>query len=254
MLPIAILRRALGEDRDFDFLQRCQAALRRHFEAANRFHFVAKELDSHRIHPVGREDVQDAATRRKLSRQLDGAGVMKTTGRQPGRQLIDLNRVATANSPGLTRELFQTGHRLQQALNAGHDQPRWLPAGQGLEQPQPLAVRLVIDQRFALFAFPSRESMGPHGGEQRQVRTKVIQIVHLGPDDYYRTGGMPNQRGRHQRAARPPDSAQRGGMPRLQAGDYLGEAPLRFQTPNQIEELIGRGINRLRPAHELVEF
>jgi len=43
-------------------------------------------------------------------------------------------------------------------------------------------------------------------------------------------------------------------MPSLQAGDYLGEAPLRFQTPNQIEELIGRGTDRLRPAHELVEF
>ena len=96
----------------------------------------------------------------------------------------------------------------------------------------------------------SRSQAGKRSGwigpEQRQVVAKVVEVVDVRPDDDQRAGRMAHERGRHQRAARAPDSAQRGRMASLQAGDHLGEAALRFQTSDQIVQSIGRGKDRLR--------
>ena len=82
------------EHRDVDRVERRQAALRGDFEAADRFDLVAEQLDPHRIVPVGGEDIDDAAARRELARQLDGRRVLKPMLDQPAQQLLHVQRVA----------------------------------------------------------------------------------------------------------------------------------------------------------------
>ena len=72
-----------------------------------------------------------------------------------------------------------------------------------LEQPQPLAIDLVVHDALAgrVFAFPGGKLFGGDVGEQRQVVAEVVDVVHVRTDDDQRRRGVANQRGRHQRAA-----------------------------------------------------
>ena len=60
-----------------DLLERFQAPLGGHLEAAERFDLIVEELDPHRLVPVRGEDVQDSAAAGELAGQFHGGGAVK---------------------------------------------------------------------------------------------------------------------------------------------------------------------------------
>ena len=129
-----------------------------------------------------------------------------------------------------------------------------MPGGRGeqpLEQPQPFAVGFVEDHGVAGLALPGRKLLRFDRREQGQVVAKVIQVVDMRQHRHDQARGMTNQRGRDQREARSPDSAERGRMTGLQAGQHLGKTLLRLQARDQLGEPVRRLHNGGRIRHEV---
>ena len=82
------------EDRDFERIERLEASLARHLESADRLDLVAEQFDPHRLVPIRGEHIDDPAANRKLAGKLHGRRVLKTVGRDPAEQLVDIDDVA----------------------------------------------------------------------------------------------------------------------------------------------------------------
>ena len=77
-----------------------------------------KKFDTHRIEPVGREDVQNSSANREFARQFHGGSIMKTVFGQPASNFFDARLFTpTRKNARLPCERFTIRNRLQKALN-----------------------------------------------------------------------------------------------------------------------------------------
>ena len=233
---------ARAEHGDFDRRERFEAPLAGHLKPPQRLDPVAEQFDPHRLIPIGRENIDDAAARGELSRQADGGRVHKSPLGHPVEQFVDIHFVSDAQPAHAAGKQFARRHRLQQALDAGDDQPgpvgRGLRrfAGQQLEHTEPVAVDFVIDGPFAGGRFPRPESHRLDAGEEREIFAQRIDVARVGRDDDELDRRFRFQRRRGQRAARSPDSTERGPVPRLQGGHHFGEPRVCPQSFGQLQQ------------------
>ena len=110
-----------------------------------------------------------------------------------------------------------------------------------LEQLQPLAEAFVDAAAWSR-GLDSQAGNTPRldRREERQVVAERIDVVAVSDDHHQRAGRMSRQRGRHEREARAPDSAQGGSVPCGQAGQDLGKARLSFKTRDQVQQSVRR--------------
>ena len=99
-------------------VERAGAALAGDFEAADRFDGVAEEFDPHRLVPVGRKDVEDAAAERELAGQRDGAGIVKAAFGQPADEAL---ATSTSSSTAMRRVWSSQARRARAPVAAGFE-------------------------------------------------------------------------------------------------------------------------------------
>ena len=122
---------------------------------------------------------------------------------------------------------------------------------QQLQQPDPVAEDLVVNRPVAGQRFPGGKSLGHQGQKSWQIVDEIVDVVALRTDDHRSARGVGGQGGGHQRAARAPDSVERGRMSRLEGGDHLGEAFLPLQASDQLGNPVRRRRNRFGVRHNL---
>ena len=233
----------------------------RDVEPPNRLDLVAEQLDPHRVIRIRREDIENAAAQRKLARQLDRRRRMPAALGQPPRKLLLIELPANANLARRRRHRIPPRHRLQQTLNAGDEDARMPDAGSGgtrmpslprsvaaslhslrqrLQHPQPLAINLIMHHALARLRFPRRKLGDGRIAEERQIARNRIDFTRMRRNNHQRPRTRSRQRRRHQRARRPPDSAERPAMPRFEAGDHVGKAAVQIQMCGQLPQPLRR--------------
>ena len=248
--PACILLRGTpaAQRRQVDRLQVRQAPLAGDLEPADRLDLVAEELDAHRVVPVGGEDVDDAAADARTRRAVPPPSCCGNGSRtiQPVSSSID-DLLPTPERAGLPGEGLAVGHGLDQGLDARNDQPRRLAALQRFEQADAVAKPLVVDHPFGRERLADGEPLGWESRERaRDRRSGESTWSSRGSHDHQRPGRVIGQRGRRQRAGRPPDSVQSRRMARFQTLDDLREAFLVYQPPDQVQEPVGHcGIRKV---------
>ncbi len=95
-----IADRSFGQRQQQRFVQGIRRALRRGIETADRFHFVAEELDAHRALGFGRINIEDAAAQSVLTGHFDDVGGGVADGVQVSEKIIDVERFAAAQNAG----------------------------------------------------------------------------------------------------------------------------------------------------------
>ncbi len=239
------------QDRELDGVQLSRASLSRHVKAADRFQVVAAQFDPDRGEPVRGKDVEDATPRGHFARQLDGTRPVQPTLHQPSDQRVDVDLLAHLQAAGGCLQRTLVADRLQQALNAGHYDLRplvsllSLPACQPFQHPQPLPKYLVVHHPLARIGFPGRKRGDRFGAEQRKLGGKIVDLTRLRADHDQRARRRRTDRGRHQRAGRPPDPVQRAARAGLQRGQQVGEVAMPPQPISQVGQRWG---GRRRPV------
>jgi hypothetical protein len=244
------------QHRHFHRVQPLEAPLAGHVELPDRLDFVAEEFDPYRLAPVGGKQVQYAAAVRELAGELDGTRGVKAALDQPAAQSVQIDALAELQLAGALGQRLLRLNRLQQALDAGDDEatrsarvsrPRrscrpqvsHSRASQLLQQPQPLAVGLVLDDPFPQGDFPGGKLLDRRSGEQVEVGRQFVRVVLGRADDHDGTAGPAVQCRRDQRAGRAPDSVERGGVPSLEGRHAWREAFPVKQTAIKLPHPLG---------------
>ena len=251
-------RSAVGPQHgDFDFVERRDAALRGQVEAANRLDLITKQLQPHRLVPIGGEQIDDSAARCELARQLHGTWWRDSGWRTSHSRSSSPSTVSPrGESPRAVLQRLRRGYPLHQARHARHDHAvqrarvgRHAPGGrceprlQLLERAQSLAIDLVVDRPLAQVGFPGREARGAPAANMRRSSASSSAASSLWTDDDQQAGSVPQQTGRQQRAGRPHDSVERGRSAGVKFRHGFGEAGVCFKTPRQVAQWSRRGIH-----------
>ena len=107
---------------------------------------------------------------------------------------------------------------------------------QCLQHPQPLPINLVINNAFPRLPLPSRKLRNRQFAEQRQIARNRIDLRLMRRNNHERPRTRSRHSRSHQRARRPPDSAERPAMPRFEAGDHIGKAAMNTQISGQLPQ------------------
>ena len=95
-----IADRSFGERQQERFVHGIGGTLRSGIEAADRFDFVAEELDADRALGFGRIDIENAAAQGVLSGHFDDVGGLVADGVQVGEKIVDVEGFAAAQNAG----------------------------------------------------------------------------------------------------------------------------------------------------------
>ena len=93
-----IADRSLGERQQQRLVHGIGRTLGGGIEAADGFHFVAKELDAHGSLGLGRIDIEDAAAQGVFAGHFDDVGGGVADGVQVSEQVVDIERFAAAQN------------------------------------------------------------------------------------------------------------------------------------------------------------
>ena len=178
------------EHRQVDTLQSCQAALAGHLETPQGVNLVAKELHTHRIEPVGGENIEQSAADGKLTGKFHGRGAVKFVFNEPASQFLHVGCFANANRSRLSRHRGPTGHGLEEGRRAGNNELRGLVGSQAFQDTQAVAKDLVQKNAVAREHFQGREPIGSGFGEKAEIVEEVVGIVGRGADDDERPASL----------------------------------------------------------------
>ncbi len=136
-----------------------QAPLAGDLEAAHRLDLVAEQLDPHRIEPVGGEDVEDPAAERDLAGQFHGRGVVETVLGKPRAPSSPTSISSPTRSIArVAGEPLPLRDRLEERLDAGHENLGGGRAGKQLQYASAVARPLRRGPRARWAAFPRRRN------------------------------------------------------------------------------------------------
>ena len=133
------------EGRQVDGIKRVDAPLADGIEGAQRLDLIAEQFNADGTGPVGREEVEDAATPSERAGGLDGISRLPAPRHQPVGKLCRIELASRGEAACAGLDLTRVGQRRQQGLDGGHDDPRLFGrrADQSLDQSQSLRRRRI---------------------------------------------------------------------------------------------------------------
>ena len=225
-------------NRQTNLLQRLDRPLRFNIEPAQRFEFVAEELQPQRIVRVRRIDIDDAAMHTDFTRQFDGGDALKAPFDHPAQQLIDIDAFADLKCSRGGRDFFLARNRLNERRPTRHDHARRRLGPDRSQRPQSSSPNSVRGCRLTWPAFPRWEDQQCFAKKVEDVIGKLINVVHPRQHDNQRFSRfhLLRQRRDNEPGRRAPRPINGSRLPSFHRGDHRRKRLLPRQQRSQLAQ------------------